>query len=95
METNVDEWIDNLSATLFATNTNTVYRIWGAPQTRVGQVPSNSLQNQGQPFLLCAMLEVWAVRIRKLWQLEGGRISHGTTSRYGFVGGFLYDRGGR
>ena len=24
VETNVDEWIDHLSATLFATNTNTV-----------------------------------------------------------------------
>ena len=66
VETNVDEWIDHLSATLFATNTNTVYRIWGAPQIRVGPVPSNRLQNPGQPLLPPAMLEVWAVRLRRI-----------------------------
>ena len=95
-EKDVDDWINHLGSTLFARNTKPLLQDAETHQTRVArQVPSNSLQNQGQPLLPRAMHQVSAVRLRKIWHLGGRRISHGTKARYEFADGLLHDRGGR
>ena len=50
METNVDEWIDHLSATLFATNTNTVYRIGARLRPVWGQCRVTACRTQANRF---------------------------------------------
>ena len=50
VETNVDEWIDHLSATLFPTNTNTVYRIGARLIPVWGQCRVTACRTQANRF---------------------------------------------
>ena len=50
METNVDEWIDHLSATLFATNTNTVYMIGARLRPVWGQCRVTACRTQANRY---------------------------------------------
>ena len=50
METNVDEWIDHLSAPPFATNTNTVHRIGARLRPVWGQCRVTACRTQANRF---------------------------------------------
>ena len=50
VETNVDEWIDHLSAPPFATNTNTVYRIGARLRPVWGQCRVTACRTQANRF---------------------------------------------
>ena len=50
VETNVEEWVDHLSAPLFATNTNTVYRIGARLRPVWGQCRVTACRTQANRF---------------------------------------------
>ena len=50
VETNVDEWIDHLSAPPFATNTNTVHRIGARLRPVWGQCRVTACRTQANRF---------------------------------------------